>query len=723
MPPPSAPSTVKADWRAMLPPTLRAALSRKRKPKLQELATFTQQLANLLQSGMPLTVALNSMTHLESKGISADVSRELKQDVMEGRSLSDSMAKQPRIFSDLYVNMVRAGESSGALVEVLRRMADHFERFAQVQAKFTSALIYPAFVAVVGVSHHVFFHDLHAAEVHDHLSGHERSAAVCHSDPGQDQPYLCRLLVADDADRHLCSFALFKRFQSSKEGRRKLDQWKMSTPLFGKVIKLNLFGQFARTLSTLLENGVPVLTALKITEQIIPNVMVKEAIAKTREEVTDGKTIAQPLARSKIFPQLMVDLRENRRGDRRCSRRVEEHRRHLRERTQHRLARADEYDRAGHDHRHGLRRRFSAAERAFGDVCDYVEYRHAMRQNPKSTVQGPKSERGFTLIEIMVVVAIMAIVMLMSIPFIRSGMRKESLAEAMRELEEVCASARRKAILQGSMAEIIFRPKERTFQVAGGSANSGTGEAVSADATTAPAAHSGESGHIPDDLMVDMLDVNLADTKIPKKRECALSKWHRRRTDGNRPLRPRRIFQNGSRSHDRTSNLGKRPFEIQMKTRAQGVPRVKCTLNNGDGATLPYCEQKHLLAFTLLEVMIACGIFFIAVFAILGLVSNCLRNARALRHIEVDAGMVAAQLSKTNRLTEGALSGDFGDNYHDYTWETMTQEAATNGLYQVDIVVRKHGFQNPVDTMSVWIYSPESATGPLNRSPFNNPRR
>jgi type IV pilus assembly protein PilC len=101
---------------------------------------------------------------------------------------------------------------------------------------------------------------------------------------------------------------LFKRFQSSKEGRRKLDEWKMKMPLFGKVIKLNLFGQFARTLSTLLENGVPVLTALKITEQIISNVMVKEAIAKTREEVTDGKTIAQPLARSKIFPQLMVDL-------------------------------------------------------------------------------------------------------------------------------------------------------------------------------------------------------------------------------------------------------------------------------------------------------------------------------------------------------------------------------------------------------------------------------
>jgi len=150
-------SRAKTDWKTLLPPTLRAALSQKRKPKLQELSTFTQQLANLLNSGMPLTVALNSMTHLESRGISADVSRDLRQDVMEGHSLSDSMTKQPRIFSDLYVNMVRAGESSGALVEVLRRMADHFERFAQVQAKFTSALIYPAFVAVVGICIMFFF--------------------------------------------------------------------------------------------------------------------------------------------------------------------------------------------------------------------------------------------------------------------------------------------------------------------------------------------------------------------------------------------------------------------------------------------------------------------------------------------------------------------------------------------------------------------------------------
>jgi type II secretory pathway component PulF len=106
----------------------------------------------------------------------------------------------------------------------------------------------------------------------------------------------------------IAGYIVYKRFQASEEGKLKIDHWKMTAPVFGKVMKLNLYGQFARTLSTLLENGVPVLTALKITEQVLPNRVIKEATAKARDAVTDGKTLAQPLAQSKIFPQLMVDL-------------------------------------------------------------------------------------------------------------------------------------------------------------------------------------------------------------------------------------------------------------------------------------------------------------------------------------------------------------------------------------------------------------------------------
>jgi len=301
------PAGEKRDLTTLLPKPLRALAQRKRKPKLQELATFTQQLSNLLNCGMPVTVALNSMAHLETKGIPAEVSKELKQEVMEGGSLSDAMAKQPRIFSDLYVNMIRAGEQSGALVDVLRRLADHFERFSQVQSKFTSALIYPAFVGVVGFAIVILFMTKVLPTFMTIFQGINiplpmaTKVLISISHLFSGYWWLMLVLAAGSA------FAFWK-FRQSPKGLRKIDQWKMAAPVVGKAVSLNLFGQFARTLATLLENGVPVLTALQITEQIIPNSIVREAIAKTRADVTDGKTIAQPLARSKIFPQLMVDL-------------------------------------------------------------------------------------------------------------------------------------------------------------------------------------------------------------------------------------------------------------------------------------------------------------------------------------------------------------------------------------------------------------------------------
>ncbi|MBU6410423.1 MAG: type II secretion system F family protein, partial [Verrucomicrobia bacterium] len=265
--PAPAKARARADIASLLPPAIRAHLQRQRKPGLQEMATFTQQLANLLQAGMPLSSALNSMTYLQTKGISSDVSRQLKQEVSEGRSLSDAMSRQPRVFSDLYVNMVRAGEQSGALVDVLRRMAEHFDRFAQVQSKFTSALVYPIIVFFAGVGLIVFF-----------LWFVLPRFMSLFGQIGFTQLPLATLILIDisNAFTHwwwlmglvlLTLIVLFKRFQASDIGRQKIDEWKMKLPVFGKIIRLNLYGQFARTLCTLLGNGVPVLTALKITEQ------------------------------------------------------------------------------------------------------------------------------------------------------------------------------------------------------------------------------------------------------------------------------------------------------------------------------------------------------------------------------------------------------------------------------------------------------------------------
>lgn len=280
---------------------------RVRKPKLQELATFTTQLSNLLRCGMPLTVALQSMSHLETKGIPSSVSRDLRQDVMEGKSLSAAMLKMPHIFSDLYRNMVQAGEQSGALVEVLKRLSDHYERFAEVQTKFKSAMIYPIIVACVGVIIVIFFMTIMLPKFMSIFTG-----------MNVPLPWATRMLMGISKlfstywwlmiALILAAGTLFARFKATAEGRRKLDRWAMNAPVVGKVVQLNLFGQFARTLSTLLVNGVPVLTALKITEEIVPNVVLKEAIAQTRDQVTDGKTIAQPLGQSRLFPQLMIDL-------------------------------------------------------------------------------------------------------------------------------------------------------------------------------------------------------------------------------------------------------------------------------------------------------------------------------------------------------------------------------------------------------------------------------
>ncbi len=301
------PSGAKVSWVESLPPNLRPYFTRKRKPKMQELATFTNQLANLLKSGMPLTVALNSMTHLETRGIPAEVSRQLKNDVTEGKGLSEAMAKQPVIFSNLYVNMVKAGEQSGALVDVLRRMADHFERFSEVQAKFKSAMIYPIFVLCVGIAISIFFMTVMLPSFLKLFQGLNVKL-----------PLATRMLIGlNDFFKHwwwvmllvlIAVGIVFNRFRASENGKRTIDRWRITAPVFGKVMRLHIYGQFSRTLSTLLHNGVPVLTALEITEQIMSNSIIREAIAKTRQEVTDGKTLAQPLARSKIFPQLMVDL-------------------------------------------------------------------------------------------------------------------------------------------------------------------------------------------------------------------------------------------------------------------------------------------------------------------------------------------------------------------------------------------------------------------------------
>ena len=128
----------------------------------------------------------------------------------------------------------------------------------------------------------------------------------------------------------------------------------------------------------------------------------------------------------------------------------------------------------------------------------------------------------------------------------------------------------------------------------------------------------------------------------------------------------------------------------------------------------PSPAPRPVQAFTLLEVMIACGIFFMATFAILALVAGTLRNARGLQRGDVDAGMAAAQiiqLLKTNRQTEVSGSGDFGDAYRDFSYEFQSTEHMTNGLLRVEIVVNRRGTLKPFDNLTIWIYAPDAKSG------------
>jgi len=295
---------------SLLPASLKAMMTKRRKPKLQELATYTQQLANLLKAGMPLTMALHSMSSLTAKGIPGTVSQQLKQDVIEGRGLSDAMARQSDVFPELVINMVRAGEQSGALEEVLRRLALHFERFAEVQTKFKSAMIYPMFVCFFGLVLIVFFTAVMLPKFTEFFQTMQLKDGL---------PLATRIVIQISDFMKIYGwwmipmggfilYFLTKRYGATTDGRRRLDTLQLKLPIFGHVIRLNLFAQFARILSTLLGNGVPVLQALRITEQIMPNTVIRDALSRTREAVTDGKTLAQPLAKSGVFPQLMIDL-------------------------------------------------------------------------------------------------------------------------------------------------------------------------------------------------------------------------------------------------------------------------------------------------------------------------------------------------------------------------------------------------------------------------------
>jgi type II secretory pathway component PulF len=275
--------------------------------KTRDVLTFTTELSDLLSAGMQLGQALTVLANRKTGKASDKVIADLREEIMQGSSLSEAVAKQPRSFPTLYSSLIRAGEAGGALPEVLRRLVLHYQRMQAVKEKVTMALVYPMFIMGMGALIIIFL-----------MTQVIPKFEKIFTELGSNMPLSTRILI--NMSRGTVKYGwvglilmgavgyAFWQFNRTPHGKLWFHSLQLRLPLVNRIIKANCFAQFARTLSTLLNNGVHVLEALGIVQKTITNAVVAREIATARDRVTDGTSISGPLAAGKIFPQLMTDM-------------------------------------------------------------------------------------------------------------------------------------------------------------------------------------------------------------------------------------------------------------------------------------------------------------------------------------------------------------------------------------------------------------------------------
>ncbi len=277
------------------------------KVKTSELAVMVRQFAVLQQAHVPLDDSLKALVSQVENPVLKNTLAVVKDSVSEGMSLADSSAKFPGVFNRLYVNMVRAGESSGTLGTVLVRLAGFLEYQVQVGRQVVSAVTYPAimisassllvgylFVSVVPSLAKVF------DSLNVTLPWYTR-AMIKVSDVITAYWYLVIGVI-------LAAIFLFKRWIDTPKGRKKLDELLLKTPLFGSIILRISVSRFTKTLSTLLSSGVPIIQALDITKNVVTNTVIAEVLEQAKIEVQEGKSLAAVIERSNTFPGLVTHM-------------------------------------------------------------------------------------------------------------------------------------------------------------------------------------------------------------------------------------------------------------------------------------------------------------------------------------------------------------------------------------------------------------------------------
>jgi type IV pilus assembly protein PilC len=278
------------------------------------LTTFTRQLATLVEAGMPLLRGLRILEEQERNPVMKDVIGEISDSVEGGNSFTEALKARPRVFSALYVNMVRAGEIGGALDETLNRLAEFMEKARKIKGKIKAAMFYPCAVMLVAVgvlSVLMVFVVPRFRQVFDGLLN------------GAPLPAFTRFIfsISEVVKGHALSClmgagalgVMLWAFVNTKWGRFVFDKFKLAVPLLGPVFQKVAISRFARTLGTLIGSGVPILQALTIVKETAGNKVVGRVISKVHEHVKEGDPIAPTLKSSGVFPVMvagMVDVGE-----------------------------------------------------------------------------------------------------------------------------------------------------------------------------------------------------------------------------------------------------------------------------------------------------------------------------------------------------------------------------------------------------------------------------
>lgn len=278
-----------------------------RRVSAMEVAVTTRQLAVLLRSGIPLVEALSAMTdQLEQPELKMAFTN-TRDKVNEGTSFADALKDHPKIFSNLYVNMVSAGEASGTLEVVLQRLAEFLDNQAKLKGKVAGALAYPAFMTLMGVGIMIVMMAVVVPKVTSIFADFDQ-ALPWYTDlliiiSGVFTDYWWALLTIVGG-----SIYFFRRWVSTTEGRLKWDIFVLKVPLFGQLLILVAVSRFSRTLATLLSSGVPVLQAMDITRNVLGNTALMNVIEDARASVREGESIAKPLKESGRFPPIVTHM-------------------------------------------------------------------------------------------------------------------------------------------------------------------------------------------------------------------------------------------------------------------------------------------------------------------------------------------------------------------------------------------------------------------------------